>query len=83
MKIGIVFLLMKRENIYRLGNYTLLEEKKNRDIGNKPFEEKKEIYKTSQFRLSSRELNYDEWNIASLNSYQSKLARIAKSIWKM
>ena len=69
--------------VYRLGNYTLLEEKKNRIVGNKSFEEKKSIYKTSQFRLTNQELNYDEWNIASLNNFQNKLARYAKSIWKI
>ena len=69
--------------VYRLGNYTLLEEKKNRIIGNKPFEEKKKIYQTSQFKLTNQEINYDEWNIASLNKHQSKLAKYAKSIWKI
>ena len=69
--------------VYRLGNYTLLEEKKNRIIGDKPFEEKQNTYKTSKFRLTNQELNYDEWNIASLNKYQSKLAKYAKSIWKI
>ena len=69
--------------IYRLGNYTLLEEKKNRNIGRKSFEEKKIIYKTSQYKLTHNELRYDEWNIASLNNYQNKLAKYAKSIWKI
>ncbi len=69
--------------VYRLGNYTLLEEKKNRNLGRKPFEEKRNIYKTSQYKLANNELNYDEWNISSLNNYQSKLAKYAKSIWKI
>ncbi len=69
--------------VYRLGNYTLLEEKKNRNLGRKSFEEKKKVYETSQFKLANSELNYDEWNIASLNNYQGKLARYAKSIWKI
>jgi len=69
--------------IYRLGNYTLLEEKKNRNIGGKSFEEKKDIYKTSQYKLAKKELNYDEWDISTLNNYQNKLSKYAKSIWKM
>jgi uncharacterized protein with ParB-like and HNH nuclease domain len=69
--------------IYRLGNYTLLEEKKNKLVGRKHFYEKKEVYKTSQFKLTNQELNYDNWNIANLNQYQNKLARYAKSIWKI
>jgi hypothetical protein len=69
--------------IYRLGNYTLLEENKNRDVGRKNFEYKKAVYKTSQFKLANNEINYDEWNIGSLNNYQNKLSKYAKSIWKI
>lgn len=35
--------------VYRLGNYTLLEDDKNRDCGTKSFEAKRGIYKTSQY----------------------------------
>ena len=69
--------------IYRLGNYTLLEDKKNYNVGRESFAEKKNVYTTSQFKLSKNELNYDEWNINSLNNYQAKLAKYAKSIWKL
>ena len=69
--------------VYRLGNYTLLEEKKNRNLGRKHFEEKKNVYKSSQYKLANNELNFDEWNIKSLNNYQNKLAKYAKSIWKI
>ncbi len=69
--------------IYRLGNYTLLEEKRNRQIGNKAFHEKKEVYSTSQFKLTNNELNFDDWNIQTLNAYQNKLARYARAIWKV
>jgi hypothetical protein len=41
------------------------------------------FYKKSQFKLSKDELNYDEWNISTLNNYQSKLAKYAKSVWKL
>ncbi len=69
--------------IYRLGNYTLLEKKFNHKLGNKHFTEKLRFYKKSQFKLSKDELNYDEWNISTLNNYQSKLAKYAKSVWKL
>jgi len=68
---------------HRLGNYTLLEAKKNRRLAGKSFDEKRKVYATSQFRLAKDELNYDEWNISNLNDYQAKLARYAKSIWKI
>ena len=69
--------------IYRLGNYVILEEKKNRVIGNKSFFEKKKAYLKSQYFLAKNELNFDEWNITNLNIYQNKLAKYAKSIWKI
>ncbi|MBE9468079.1 MAG: DUF1524 domain-containing protein [Bacteroidetes bacterium] len=69
--------------IYRIGNYTLLEEKKNRIIGNKLFDAKKNEYLKSQYKLSNSNLYFDEWNIKSLNIYQSKLAKYAKSVWKI
>lgn len=69
--------------IYRLGNYVILEEKKNRIIGNKSFSEKKKEYIKSQYFLAKNELNFEEWNITNLNIYQSRLAKYAKSIWKI
>mgnify|MGYP003983700003 FL=1 len=55
--------------VYRLGNYSLLEEKKNRLIGNKGFNEKIDAYNNSQYKLSNNELNYKDWNISNLNNY--------------
>ncbi len=69
--------------VYRLGNYILLEEKMNKLSGNKSFKEKQKIYKKSRYKLANSELNYDDWNISSLNNYQDKLAKYAKSIWKL
>jgi uncharacterized protein with ParB-like and HNH nuclease domain len=40
--------------IYRLGNFTLLEPDKNRIIGNKDFDTKSEVYKTSRYELTKR-----------------------------
>ena len=69
--------------IYRLGNYTFLEDKKNKKCADKNFESKKSIYKTSQFKLSKECLLFDDWNISTLNKYQKKLAKIAKTVWKI
>ncbi|MGS0523855.1 DUF262 domain-containing protein [Zobellia nedashkovskayae] len=38
--------------VYRLGNYTILESTKNRACAILPFDDKKEIYATSQYKLS-------------------------------
>ncbi len=69
--------------VYRLGNYILLEERKNKEVGNKSFEEKVSVYRKSRYKLAKNELNYDDWNIANLNKFQSKLAKYAKAVWKI
>jgi uncharacterized protein with ParB-like and HNH nuclease domain len=68
--------------IYRLGNYTLLESKKNNQCANKTFTDKTNIYQDSQYQLTKNHLQYDEWNVAALNQYQKQLAKYAKTIWK-
>jgi len=68
--------------IYRLWNYTLLEASLNKECANKPYEEKKQIYKKSSFKLANELVQYDEWNIETLSKYQRKLADIACWIWK-
>ncbi len=69
--------------VYRLGNYTLLETKKNNQCANKTFTEKINIYQDSQYQLTKNHLQYDEWNITALNQYQKQLAKYAKTIWKL
>jgi hypothetical protein len=66
--------------VYRLGNYTLIEDERNRASGNKNFAEKKFIYKTSQYNLSNQVVA-DEGTLNSLDSRQYKLADYASAIW--
>lgn len=68
--------------IYRLGNYTLLEPKKNKDCGVKPIIEKCEIYKTSNYELS-KNFNSDQWTPQKIKQRQAYLAKQAKSVWKI
>jgi hypothetical protein len=68
--------------IYRLGNYALLENSKNKEIGNKPYEEKLPIYKTSGFK-SINEISYPEWTPNNLDKRQMSQAKYAVSIWKL
>lgn len=69
--------------IYKLWNYTLLKESENRWIWNKVYEEKKEIYKNSSYKITSDKINYDEWNNSTLSKRQKELARLAKTIWRI
>jgi hypothetical protein len=60
-----------------------LEEKKNKIIANKSFNEKKDIYKTSHYKITTETLNYENWDINNLINRQAQLAKYAKSIWKL
>jgi hypothetical protein len=70
------------EFIYRIGNYTILEKKLNKDCENKDIEHKIPYFKKSKYTLSS-EFDYTEWNPNRLKQRQSKLAKIAKQIWRL
>ncbi|MCG8319891.1 MAG: HNH endonuclease family protein [Cytophagales bacterium] len=68
--------------VYRLGNYTLLEEDKNRACKALSFEAKREIFATSQYLLSQR-INSNTWSPNSIDLRQERLANCASSIWRI
>ncbi|MEY4935348.1 MAG: hypothetical protein RIS64_1707 [Bacteroidota bacterium] len=68
--------------VFRIGNYTLLEAGKNNALGNKSYEEKLIVYKTSLFKSTSA-IDYPEWNANNLDIRQITLAKMATSIWKL
>lgn len=69
--------------IYRIGNFTLLEAKKNRLADRKPFEEKKEIYQTSNYRITNQTLEFENWSPKNVVTRQNELAKRALSAWKV
>lgn len=68
--------------VYRIGNLTLLEANKNRDCERKTYSEKLEIYKTSQYKITSA-IDYPEWTPTQIKLRQDKLANYAKAIWQI
>jgi len=66
----------------RLGNYALLEHGKNRGIGQRPFAEKSEVFKTSQYGLTKDLANFEDWSPATISQRQKKLANLATAIWR-
>lgn len=68
--------------IYRLGNYTLLEDHLNRDCETLPFDQKKPFYERSQYEMT-KVINYNNWNPTILDNRQNDLARKATSIWRI
>ena len=70
---------------YRLGNMTLLEAGKNKDLGNVSFLEKKAIYKQSTVPMTLEIGNSDleEWTEDCIDKRQKKMANEAKGIWRI
>ncbi len=67
-------------NVYRLGNYTLLEQSINREIKNKGYAEKQPFYQKSQYQLT-QDIQVLEWTKNSLQNRQEKMAKIASAVW--
>ncbi len=68
--------------VYRLGNYTLLEDDKNRACEILPFNEKKEIFKSSQYEMT-KNIKNPNWSPNSIDKRQEKMADWATSIWRI
>lgn len=70
--------------VTRLGNMCLLERKKNTDIKNISFEDKKKQYTKSSY-INTRNIaeTYDQWDENAINARQRKMARKALSIWRL
>ena len=66
----------------RLGNYALLEQGKNKDLGQKPFDAKKRSFATSQYRLTQDIAQSDDWNKEGIAQRQRKLANLALAVWR-
>ena len=72
--------------IYKLGNYSLLQDKENRNIENKCYEDKKDTFKNSRFYTSNDSrigAVKVKWDIKTLEQRQVGLAKKAKEIWKI
>lgn len=68
--------------VYRLGNYTLLEDDKNRECSTKNFTEKKAIYVSSQYVMTTQ-ITANDWTPNTLEDRQSRLADYASAVWRL
>jgi len=72
------------ELVYRLGNMTLLATDKNREIGNKPYSEKRDIYRQSHFELTKKLASENEnWTPERIAQRQIWMAEQATAIWRI
>lgn len=69
-------------DIYRLGNYTLLEAGSNRKIERKQIDDKKVEYLKSGYKLSSN-FGWSEWTRSQLTDRQRWMASTATAIWRL
>lgn len=72
--------------IYKLGNYSLLQDKENRKIENRCYTDKKDTLKNSTYYTSSDSkvgVVKIKWDIKTLEQRQAALAKKAKEIWKL
>lgn len=70
--------------IYRIGNMTLMETNRNRDLGNSHYEEKRTMYAHSRFQITKAIADhYETWDERKIESRQKKLAKYAAGIWKI
>ncbi len=75
---------VQEANLYRLGNMTPLEVAANRVIGNKPFDEKRAIYKGSAFDITRKVgLENAEWTAERIAAHQSWMAAQATAVWRI
>jgi hypothetical protein len=67
--------------VQRLGNYTLLDPSRNRDLGNLSFSDKLAGYKNSGYRMTSR-ISASEWTPDLIEARQREMAGWAATVWQ-
>lgn len=69
---------------YRLANMVMLEAGPNRDIGNRPYSDKRSRLQASAVHLTRKLAEENsEWTPERLSSRQQKLARVATAVWRV
>lgn len=70
-----------KDYLNRLGNLTILQDKKNIKARNKNFNEKKEYYKESRLTITKTLVDYDKWDYNEISERQEFLYEQSKDIW--
>jgi hypothetical protein len=73
-----------KQYIYRLGNLTLLDSKRNRNIGNSSFQEKcSKAFSHSKLEITQEILECSIWGPKQIEERQTKMAKAACEIWQL
>lgn len=69
---------------YRIGNMALLARGANKDLGNRPYDDKRPVYQASSFSLTQRlgDEN-DHWSPERIDARQKGLAKLATAVWRI
>ena len=74
----------KKANLDKIGNLTLLNNRRNIKNSNKPFSEKKLTYvDTQEVKMTQELATISEWDAESILERQTKFADIAKDVWNL
>lgn len=71
-----------KDFLNRLGNLTVLQDKKNIRARNKDFKDKKVYYKESRLKITKDISEYENWGYDKIRERQEYLYDEAKEIWK-
>lgn len=71
-----------KDFLNRLGNLTVLQDKKNIRARNKDFNHKKEYYLESRLKITKDISNYKNWNYDKIRERQEYLFEQSKELWK-
>ena len=70
-----------KDYLNRIGNLTVLQDKKNIKARNKDFGIKKEYYKQSRISITKSLTTYSSWGFDQIEKRQEDLYDLAKDIW--
>ena len=71
-----------KDYLNRIGNLTILQDKKNIRARNKDFGDKKEYYKESRLYITKHLDDFSKWDYEEIDSRQEKLYELGKKIWE-
>jgi hypothetical protein len=70
--------------VYRIGNMTLMKATANQSIGNESYEEKKSVFKQSDFEITKQvAVDHHEWTPERVGIRQTWFAKQATAIWRL
>ncbi|MES2447903.1 MAG: DUF262 domain-containing HNH endonuclease family protein [Bacteroidota bacterium] len=70
-----------KDYLNRLGNLTILQDKKNIRARNKDFKDKKEYYKESRLTITKNLVDYSKWDYNEIVERQGYLYEQSKDLW--